>query len=125
MHLGVKLHGVKAALHIGGDGKGRVGGGAIHLKPRRNAADMVAVAHPDLFIALGEPAIQQVKLSGRGCDISAPKLGCAVPAFHMATQHMHHHLLAVANAQDRHAQIKQASRGHRRAFGVNRGWAPR
>ena len=49
---------------------------------------MVAVAHPDLFIALAEPAIQQIKLRCRGCDISAPKLGCAVPAFHMAARHL-------------------------------------
>ena len=71
---------------------------------------MVAVAHPHLFAAVMiggvEPAVQdRVGQVGRR-HIGAAKLGRAVAAFDATAQHMHHHLLAIADAKDGQAQFK-------------------
>ena len=62
MHLGVELHRVKTAVHIGGDRKRRAWGSAKHFEPIGNFADMVAVAHPNLFAAIlrAEPSIHKI-----------------------------------------------------------------
>ena len=46
-------------------------------------------------------------------------------AFHLAAQAMHHDLLAVADAEDRDAHVKDACGRHRRAFGKDGGGAAR
>ena len=125
VHFGVELHRKKAACGIGGDGEGRVGRGAKDLKTGGDFRHMVAMAHPDLFASVGEPAVQQSHTIRRRCDIGAAEFRRAMPAFHLAAQAMHHHLLAVTDAQDRHAQPECGFRGHRRAFGKDRGRPPR
>ena len=123
VNLGVELHGVKAAGGVGGDGKGRVGRGAMDLKTRGDGRDMVAVAHPDLFFAGLEPAIQQGGFGGSGRDIGAAELGGALTPFNVATQEVHHHLLAITDAKDRHAKGEHFGGRHRCALGKDRGRA--
>ena len=125
VHLGVELHRVKAARGVGGDGKGRVGRGAVDLEAGRDFRHVVAVAHPDLLIPRLEPARQErAGLVGRG-DVSLAKFGGAVAAFDVAAQAMHHDLLAIADAKDRHAQVKHALRWHRCAVPIDRGGTAR
>ena len=86
---------------------------------------MVAVAHPDLLALALEPAAQKRRARAFGGNKGPAKFGGAVAAFNPAAQAMHHHLLAIANAQNRHAKRKHAGRRHRRAIGKNRAWATR
>ena len=120
MHLRMELHGKETARGIGGDGEGGVGGGAIDLEPRRDGRDVVAVAHPDLFAPVGEPAVEDGKPRIGGRDKGAAEFGSAVAAFDLAAEAMHHHLLAIADAEDRDAHVEDARRRHRRAFGKDR-----
>ena len=77
---------------------------------------MVAVAHPDLFAGLKEPARQQVDPLIVGCDIGAAEFGGAMTAFHLAAQIVHHDLLAIADTKDRHAKVIDRLRRARGAF---------
>ncbi len=119
----MELHRVEIARKVGGDGEGRVGRGAVNLEARGELGHMVAMAHPDLLPLRPEPALQEIGARARGCDIGAPEFGGAVAAFNLSAQHMHHHLLAVADAQHRDAQRKHRFRRHRRAVGEDRGRA--
>ena len=121
MHFGVELNGIEIPRGISRDGKGRVGRGAVHLKARRDFRHMVAVAHPDLLIARFKPTCQKGAAFSGFRDIGLAKLGRAMPAFDVAAKAMHHDLLAIADAKDRHAQIKHALGRHRRAVPINRG----
>ena len=120
VHLGVELHGVELPRHIGGDGKGSVGRGAIDLKARGDGRHVVAMAHPDLFLPALKPAVQQRQAVGGGRYIGPAELGCAMAAFDMAAQKVHHHLLAIADAKDRHAKVEHPLGRHRRAIPVDR-----
>ncbi len=120
VNLGVELDGVKVARRIGSDGKGRVGRGAVNMKTRSDFRDMVAMAHPDLFASAIEPAVKQRHtVDGRG-HIGAAKLGGAMAAFNATTKAMHHDLLTIADAKDRHAHGERRLRRHRRPFGKDR-----
>jgi len=76
---------------------------------------------PDLFAPVPEPAVQKVAMRTVRRDIGAAEFGGAMTAFDLAAQAMHHHLLAVADPQDRHAQLEDRGGRHRRAFGEDRG----
>ena len=125
VHLGVKLHRVKLPGWVGGDGKGRVGRGAVGLKSGGDGGHMVTMAHPDLFTTIRIPAVQQS--CGAVCrgHKSPAKFGGAMATLDPPAQQMHHHLLAVANAQHRHAKAKDACGRHRCAVGENRGRSAR
>ena len=125
VHLGVELHGIEPARGVGDDGKGRVGRGAIDRKTRRDARDMVAMRHPDLLAPFPKPAIKQVETRRRGADMGTTEFGGALAALDLSAQHLHHHLLAIADAQHRHAQREEARRRPRRAFLGHRGRAAR
>jgi hypothetical protein len=86
---------------------------------------MVAVAHPNLLAPLEEPALEEVERLIRGRHEGAAELGGAVARLHLAPQHVHHRLLAVADAQHRHAQVEHLARWQRRALREDRGRAPR
>ena len=70
---------------------------------------MVAVAHPDLFAPAVIGGIEPARQDGMGAvgrrDIGAAEFRRAMPAFHLAAQAMHHHLLAVADAEDRQPRL--------------------
>ena len=106
MHFGVELHGIEAAVEVGSDRKGRIGGCAVDGETGRDPAYMIAVAHPDLFALLEEPALEQVDPVLGRLDVGAAEFGGAVAALDVAAQHLHHDLLAVADAQHRHAQLE-------------------
>ena len=73
------------------------------------------MAHPDLF-ALGlEPALEQIELFRLEADVGAAEFRRPLAALHLAAQHLHHHLLTVADAEDRYAQIEDLLRGSRTA----------
>jgi hypothetical protein len=109
VHLGVELDGIEVARHVGRDREGRVGRDAEHLEPRREARHVVAVAHPHLLALGREPAVEKVEPAPRGRHPCAPELGRAaaardLAAFDEPAQVLHHRLLAIADAKDRHAQ---------------------
>jgi hypothetical protein len=115
MHLGVELHGIEMPFHIRRDREWRIGRCAVNRKTGGDGGHMVAMAHPDLFTLGQKPAVQQVKLFHRR-HIGAAEFGGAMPAFDLAAQHMHHDLLAIADAQNRHADRTPiaAASAHRR-----------
>ena len=76
---------------------------------------MVTMAHPDLLVTFGEPAIKDIQPAFRR-DKGTAELGGAVAAFDLAAQLVHHHLLAVTDAQDRHAIVENLLRGAGRAL---------
>ena len=116
VHFGVELHGVEVARGVGRDGERRVGRGAVDLEARRDLRDMIAVAHPHLLIAISEPAVEQMQLAVRGRDVGAAELRRASPSLNVAAEAVHHHLLAIADAQDGHAHLEHRGRRHRGAF---------
>ena len=86
---------------------------------------VVAVAHPDLLIPRLEPARQERAGLVGGGDEGLAKLSRAVAAFDVAAQAMHHDLLAIADAQDRHTHVKHAFGRHRCAVPIDRGGTAR
>ncbi len=109
MHLGVELHRIEVPRGIGGDGIGRVGRGAEDLETGGELADVIAMAHPDLFAVIGEPAVEQGQRIPRRGHEGAAKLGSAaaagnLAAFDRAAQILHHDLLPVTDTEDRHAE---------------------
>ncbi len=123
--LGMELHGVEVAIEVGGDREGRAGRGAEHLEAGGDGGHMVAVAHPDLFAPLEEPAGQKVDAVLGMLDIGAAEFRGAVAPFDPPAQHLHHHLLAIADAKDRHAQIEHRLRRSWRAVVDHAGRATR
>ncbi len=105
--------------------KGAFGRGAVDLEAGGDGRDVVAVAHPDLFARFQEPAGQQVDALVCGRHIGAAELCRAMAALDLAAQHLHHHLLAIADAQHRHAQIEDAGRRAGRAVVDDAGRATR
>mmetsp|Transcript_11559 Transcript_11559/g.18596 ORF Transcript_11559/g.18596 Transcript_11559/m.18596 type:complete len:391 (-) Transcript_11559:6-1178(-) len=105
VHFWVELHRIKVTLCVGGDSVRCVGRGAVDLKARCDFANVITVGHPDLLVAFGEPAVENVqRLVWR--HIGAAKFGGAVAAFDVAAQLGHHGLLTVADAKDWHAIVK-------------------
>ncbi len=82
---------------------------------------MIAVAHPDLFAARVKPPLEQGQPVSCRCHIGPAELCRALTTLHLAAQAVHHHLLAIADAQHRHAQVKDRPWRHRRTFGKDRG----
>ncbi len=120
VHFGVELNRVKVAGCIGCDGIRRVGRGAVDGKTGGELGHVIAVAHPDLFFVVCKPAVQQWQLFFGWCDVGPTEFRRATAArdfaaMHFAAQLLHHHLLAIANAQNRHAIVEHALRRAGRA----------
>ena len=118
VHLGVELHGVEMPRRIGSDGEGRTGRGAEDFEARGQFGHVVAMAHPDLLAArpVEEPAVEDVEAPIGGLDPGATELGRALARDDAAAKLLHHHLLAVADAEDRHAVVEDFLRGARGAI---------
>ena len=71
---------------------------------------MVAVAHPDLLAASIKPPFQKRQSVCGGGHEGASELGGAVACFDRAAKVLHHHLLAIADAKDRHAKVVDSLR---------------
>ncbi len=76
------------------------------------------MAHPDLFALLEEPAGEQVDARSRGRHVGAAELGGAVAALDPAAEHVHHHLLAITDPEDRHPEFEHLG-GRARAAGIH------
>ncbi|MNN42184.1 hypothetical protein D3C81_1563460 [compost metagenome] len=113
--LGVELHGIVAARFVGHAGDRAARGRRHQLEARRQAGDLVAVAHPDLehAVAFRRAEILDV-LEQRGMAVGA-HLGVAelalVAPLDLAAKLHGHGLHAVADAQHRHAQVPHRLRG--------------
>ena len=90
---------------------------------------MIAVAHPDLFVTIVKPAVQQIKRA-IWRHIGPPELGRATAArdfttFDASAKFLHHDLLAIANAKDRDTIVENTLGWARRAVSYNRIWTSR
>ena len=104
-HLEMELGGVEFAVVVADDGDRRVGRGAEHAEGRRQHGDAVAVAHPDrIFFAFAPDALEQ-RAVGHDLDLGAAELAM-VAALDFAAELLRHRLLAVADAEHRHAGLK-------------------
>ena len=121
VHFGMELHRIKPPRRIGGYRKRRIRRGAMDGKSRSDLTDVIAVRHPDLLALLGKPAVQQRQCRAGWRDIGAAEFGGAVATLDAAAQHVHHSLLAITDAQHRHAKREHLDRRQRRAGGEHRG----
>ncbi|MNX96311.1 hypothetical protein D3C86_1286230 [compost metagenome] len=105
-HLRVELHAVDLALLIGDGGIGRAFRGGDDVEAFGDGGDAVAVAHPHgLAVIDGADAGEQRALAGDD-DLGAAELAM-VAALDLAAQLGADGLLAVADAQHRHAGLEQ------------------
>ena len=101
---------------------GALARGAEHLEAGRQLGDAVAVAHPDrIFLALHPDALEQ-RTVGRHLDLGAAELA-VVAAFDLAAELLGHRLLAVADAEHRHAGLIDRLGCERGALLMHRGGA--
>ncbi|KFG89070.1 hypothetical protein BV98_003163 [Sphingobium herbicidovorans NBRC 16415] len=113
-HLGVELRGVETLFFIRGHGEGRALAHRDHFETGGELRHLVAVAHPHLMpLAFGPQAVEQ-GAPLLHLDEGAAELA-AFAAFDIAAHLLHHRLLAIADAQDRDARVKE---GLRRAWAV-------
>ena len=119
----MELRAIEASRIIGDHGKGRALCGRNNAKTGRKRCHLVAMAHPDLMArALFPKPVKQQAFVGN-VDKGTAKF-TAVPGLHRAAQLLRHGLLAIANAQDWKARVKQALRRARGAcFGHGGGAA--
>ncbi len=109
-HFGVELRAVELALLVGDHREGRAVADRDDLETGGEAGDLVAVAHPHLVPLADVPeAVEQRAFLGHGEEGAAEFAAFArlVPGAHFAAELVAHHLLAVADAQDRHAGLEQ------------------
>ncbi len=116
MHdLEVKLRGVEPALLVRDHGDRRVRRGADHAEAGRQPRDAVAVAHPyGVALALAPDALEQGRLL-RHQHLGAAELAVMVALDH-AAELRRHRLLAVADAEHRHARLVDGGRRERRVL---------
>jgi hypothetical protein len=112
--LGVELHRVVAARLVGHAGDRATGGGGHQLEARRQAGNLVAVAHPDLEHAMAFrraeilDVLEQVGVA-MGAHLGVAEFAVIAP-LDLAAQLHGHSLHAVADAQHRHAQVPHGLR---------------
>jgi len=113
--LGVELDGVEPALAVLNGGDGRAVGGREGAEPLGGGRDRVAVTHPTLLLA-GEAVEEQAvarHAQGRLAELADARLR------HRPTQLQSHELGAVADAEDRDAEVVQTGVGTRRPVDVD------
>ena len=123
-HFGVKLHAVQPPRIVGDGRERRPGRDAHGAEAGRQPRDAVAMAHPyPCPLADLKHAVEQRRI------VDDLQLGPAelsgMPALDHAAERRHHGLLAIADAEHRHAGIEQCCRGLRCARLVHRGRAAR
>src|SRR5262249_4847113 len=78
--------------------------------------------HPDwIALALAPHALEQRRILGHR-HLGAAEL-TMVPALDLAAELLRHRLLAVADAENRHARLVDGGRSERRVVIEHRGWA--
>ena len=120
--LEMELRGVELARLVGDHRDRRVRRGRDHLEARRQPGHPVAVAHPDrIFLALLPDAVEQLGVLG-DLDLGAAELA-VVAALDLAAELLRHRLLAVADAEHRHAGVIDGLGRKRRVLVEHRGRA--
>ena len=122
-HFGVELRAVIAARLVRDHRKGRAFGSGDNLEAGGKARHLVAVAHPHLVALahLPQPIEQRARFGHR--QESAPEFAAftrLVPRADLAAKLLAHHLLAITDAQNRQAAVKQQLRCARAAFIADR-----
>ncbi len=108
-HLGVELHRVEFALLVADDRDRRIRRLADGAKALRQLGHAVAMRHPDrIFLALLPHAFEQRAVFG-DLDFGAAELAM-VAALDLAAELLRHGLLAVTNAEHRHAGLEDRVR---------------
>ena len=118
MHdLRVKLHAVELARVVGDGREGRVVADRRDLETWSDARDAIAVRHPHGELGLRRDAREEafgIADSNRGCTVLA-----FVRALDLASEEVRHELHAVANAENRQAEVEDARVDGRSTFGVD------
>ena len=110
VHLRVELDSVEPPLRVADHREGRVRRGGVDAEAGGERGHPVAVAHPDLLAAGQEqPGEQPVAGAGLGAHVGAAELG-VVARLDPAAELRHHRLLAVADAEHRHAEREDLRR---------------
>ena len=113
--LEVELGGVELARLVGDHGDRRVRRGADHAEALRRLGHAVAVAHPHrIALALAPHPFEQRRILGHR-HLGAAELA-VVAALDRAAELLRHRLLAVADAEHRHARLVDAGRRQRRVL---------
>ena len=119
-HLEMELRGVEFARVVADDGDRRIGRDAEHLEAFRQLGHAVAVAHPDrIFFALGPDAFED-RAVGDHLDLGAAEFA-VMAALYSASELLRHRLLAVADAEHRHAGVIDRLGRQRRVLVEHRG----
>jgi hypothetical protein len=119
-HLEVKLRRVEAPRLVGDHRDRRVGRGRDDAEARRRRGHAVAVAHPHGVFLAALPYAGHQRALRRHLDLGAAELA-VVAALDLAAELVGHRLLAVADAEDRHAGGIEFRRRQRRAGIEHRG----
>ena len=98
--------------------KGAFSDVAMTWKPFGQFGHAVAVAHPDGIALADFPEAVEERACRLDLDIGAAELG-GVAALDRAAELCGHRLLAVADAEDRHAGLEHRLRRARAAFGLS------
>ncbi len=113
-HFGVELDAIETPRIVGDRRERRAGRDADGAEARREPRHAVAMAHPHRGpLAHLEHALEQRRVVD-DLKFGAAELAC-VAAFDLAAQGSHHGLLAIADAEHRHAGIEDGLRHLRRA----------
>jgi hypothetical protein len=116
--FGVKLRRPETAFFVRDDGVWCAVALRHNLEARRDFGHAVAMGHPDLFMRAFFPDVLRNGTVFDHVDIGAAEFA-GVPAFNLAAELVHHHLLAIANAEDRKAEVIDIHRRMRRVRRVN------
>ena len=112
-HLGMELHRVEVARLVGDRGEGCVVRAADDLEARRQPRHPVAMAHPDRIALAFSPHALEQRALGDDLDLGAAELA-VMAALDLAAELRRHRLLAIADAEHRHAGAEDVLRRPRR-----------
>ena len=118
----MELRGVEFALVVGDHGDRRVGRGAGGDKALRQLGDAVAVAHPHRIFLADLPDAVGERGRRRHFDLGAAEFA-VMAALDLAAELRRHGLLAVADAEHRHAGLIDRQRRQRRVLVEHRSGA--
>ena len=114
-HFEVELRGVELARFVGDHGDRRVGRGAGRGKSLGRLGDAVAMAHPHRIALADLPDAVVQRRRFRHLDLGAAEFA-VVAALDRAAELVRHGLLAVADAEHRHAGLVDRHRRERRVL---------
>ena len=113
-HLGMELDAVEPAGIVGDGRERRAVGHGDGAEARRQRRHAVAMAHPHRRPVARLPHAMEQRRVAHDLDLGAAELA-GMAAFDLAAEPGHHGLLAIADAEDRHAGIEDGLGRLRRA----------